>query len=90
MILKIKIIKAGQKVKKDKYLIYNSQDSFAKFKDINEFKELSLYSMNKRLNYFPNRYNKLKIVNPQTDESKNVKDNVLSDIGGIFNELYYI
>ena len=46
--------------------------------------------MNKRLNYFPNRYNKLKIVNPQTDESKNVKDNVLSDIGGLFNELYYI
>ena len=35
-----------------KYLVYNSQHSFAKFKDIDEFKELSLDSMYKRLNDF--------------------------------------
>ena len=40
------------KKKQDKNLIYNSQHSFAKFKDINEFKELSLDSMYKKLNYF--------------------------------------
>ena len=40
------------KKKQDKKLIYNSQHSFVKFKDINEFKELSLDSMYKKLNYF--------------------------------------
>ena len=35
---------------KKKNLIYNSQHSFAKFKHINEFKELSLDSMYKKLN----------------------------------------
>ena len=34
----------------DKCLIYNSQHDFTKFKDINEFKELSLDSMYKKLN----------------------------------------
>ena len=38
------------KKKKDKYLIYNSQHAFTKFKDIDEFKELSLDSMYKKLN----------------------------------------
>ena len=36
----------------DKNLIYNSQHSFRKFKDIDEFKELSLESMYKKLNDF--------------------------------------
>ena len=44
--------------------IYNSQHSFAKFKDINEFKELSLDSMYKKLNDFKERFNKLKAVDP--------------------------
>ena len=35
-----------------KYLVYNSQHSFAKFKDFDGFKELSLDSMYKRLNDF--------------------------------------
>ena len=42
--------KAYNKNKQNKYLVYNSQHSFEKFKDINEFKELSLGSMYKRLN----------------------------------------
>ena len=37
--------KAYNKNKQNKYLVYNSQHSFEKFKDINEFKELSLGSM---------------------------------------------
>ena len=42
--------KVNIKKKQDKNLIYNSQHSFVKLKDINEFKELSLDSMYKKLN----------------------------------------
>ena len=58
------------KNKQNKYLVYNSQNSFAEFKDIDEFKELSLDSMYKILNNFQKRFNKLKIVNPQTDNNE--------------------
>ena len=46
--------------------------------------------MYKRLNDFKKRFNKLKIVNPQTDENKNLQKKVLDDVGDLFNELYYI
>ena len=73
-----------------KYLVYNSQHSFAKFKDFDGFKELSLDSMYKRLNDFQKRFNKLKNVTPQTYENKDLQEKVLNDIGDLFNELYYI
>ena len=44
--------KVNIKKKQDNNLIYNSQHSFTKFKDINEFKELSLDSMYKKLTDF--------------------------------------
>ena len=44
--------KVNIKKKQDKHLIYNSQYSFTKFKDINEFKELLLDCMYKKLNHF--------------------------------------
>ena len=46
--------------------------------------------MYKRLHDFKKRFNKLKIVNPQTDENKNLQKKVLDDVGDLFNELYYI
>ena len=49
---KTNINKVNIKNKQDKILIYNSQHSFTKFKDIDEFKELSLVSMYKKLNDF--------------------------------------
>ena len=70
-------------------MVYNSQDSFAKFKDINEFKELSLESMYKRLKDFQKKFNKLKVVNPQTDENKNLQENVLNNVRDLFNELTF-
>ena len=70
-------------------MVYNSQDSFAKFKDINEFKELSLDSMYKRLKDFQRQFNKLKVVNPQTDENKNLQENVLNNVRDLFNELTF-
>ena len=82
--------KVNIKKKQDKNLIYNSQHSFTKFKDINEFKELSLDSMYKKLNDFKKRFNKLKTVDPQTNENKVLKPKVLDNVGDLFNELYYI
>ena len=70
--------------------MYNPQYSFTKLKDINEFKELSLDSMYKKLNDFKKRFNKLKTVDPQTNENKVLKLKVLLNVGDLFNELYYI
>ena len=42
--------KVNIKKKQNKHLMYNPQYSFTKLKDINEFKELSLDSMYKKLN----------------------------------------
>ena len=78
------------KKKQDKNLIYNSQHSFAKFKDINEFKELSLDSMYKKQNDFKERFNKLKAVDPQTNENKVLKPKVLDNVRDLFNDPYYI
>ena len=49
---KVNINKVNIKKKQDKNLIYNSQHSFTKFKDIDEFKELSLDSMYKKTEWF--------------------------------------
>ena len=82
--------KSKTKKKRDKYLLYNSQQSYSKLKNIDEFKELSLDSMYKRLNDFHERFNMLKNVTPQADENKDLQENNLSDVGDLFIELYYI
>ena len=88
---KINTNRVDSRKKQDKYLVYNSQHSFVKFKDINEFKELSLDSMYKRLNDFKKRFNRLKTVNPQTDENKILKKlKVLDDARDLFDDLYFI
>ena len=81
--------KAYNTNKQNKYLVYNSQHSFAKFKNTNEFKELSLDSMYKRLDNFKKKFNMLKNVNP-IDENEVLKSKVLDDAGDLFNNLYYI
>ena len=77
--------KVNSKKKQDKYLIYNLQHSFTKFRDTNEFKEFSLGSMCKKLNDFKKKFNKLKAVNPQIDENKVMKPKVLGNVGDLFN-----
>ena len=64
--------------KKKKNLIYNSQYSFTKFKDIYEFKELSLDSMYKKLNNFLKKLISLKLLIHNQMKIKS------------FNDLYYI
>ena len=54
--------KMNSKKKQDKYLIYNSQHSFEKFKDIDEFKELSIDSMYKKRNDFLKKVISLKLL----------------------------
>ena len=76
--------------KQNKNLIYNSQYSFVKFRDINEFKELSLDCMHNKLKDFHKKFTKLKNVIPQTEANKKLKEKVLDDVGDLFNELYYI
>ena len=46
--------------------------------------------MHKKLNDFKKRFNKLKAVDPQTDENKVLKPKVLDNVGDLFSELYYI
>ena len=46
--------------------------------------------MYKRLNDFKKRFDRVKTVNPQTDENENLQKNVLDGIGDLFKELYSI
>ena len=46
--------------------------------------------MYKKINDFKKRFNKLKAINPQTDENKVLKLKVIDNVGDLFNDLYYI
>ena len=74
----------------NKNLVYNSQHSFVRLKDADEFKELSLNSMHKKLKNFHKKFTDLKNVTPRTEANKNLKEKVLDDVGDLYNELYYI
>ena len=54
-------------------MVYNSQHSFPKFKDISEFKELSLDSMHKKPKNFHKKIADLKNVTQRTEANKNLK-----------------
>ena len=54
-----KVVKKDKGDKTDKgykHLIYNSQHTFAKFKDVSDFKEILLDSMDKKLNRFRKKF----------------------------------
>ena len=83
-------------------MVYSSQHSLAKFKDIDEFKELPLDSMFKRLNNFIKWFNRFKTVKKQQqqqqkkkkkkkpDNNEVLKQDFLGDVRDLFKELYYI
>ena len=71
-------------------MVYNQQHSFAKFKDISDFKEMSFDSMHKKLSEFHKKFTRFKSVNPQTEPNKDLKTKILDNAGDIFNETYYI
>ena len=76
--------------KQNKNLFHNSRHSFVKFKDTDEFKELSLDSIHKKLKNIHKKFTDLKNVTPRTEANKNLKEKVLDSIRDLFNELYYI
>ena len=73
-----------------KNLIYNSKYSFLKYKDIDEFKELSLDSFYKKLNKFNNQIVNLRNISSRKEEKKELKYQVLSNAKKLYNVLYYI
>ena len=87
---KSKTDKIVKKDKGDKHLVYHPQHSFAKFKDISNFKEMSLDSLHKKLSEFHKKFTRFKSVNPQTEANKDLRAKVLDNAGDIFNEMHYI
>ena len=71
-------------------MLYNSQHSFITFKNISEFKELSLDSTHKKLENFHKKFTDLKNVTPRTKANEELKEKVLNDARDLFNDLYYI
>ena len=65
-----------------KNLIYSTQYSFAKFKNIDDIKEFSLDSMYIKLNDFHKKFTRFKNVAQ--------KNKGLSNAGNLYNDLYYI
>ena len=71
-------------------MIYNSKHSFVKYKDIDEFKELSFDSFYKKLNKSNDEITSLKNVSSRKKEKKELKNQVLFNTKKLYNELYYI
>ena len=71
-------------------MVYNTQHGFVKFKDINDFKEMSFDFMHKKLNEFHKKFEGRKNLTPKTKKNENLKTKVLDGSGDLFNELHYI
>ena len=71
-------------------LIYNAEHSFAKLKNIDNIKKLSLDSIFNLMREYHKKFTSLNILVPQTENNKELKQEVLINSGDIYNELYYI
>ena len=85
-----KINKTPKINNQSKILIYSTQYSFAKFRNIDDIKELSLDSMHKKLSDFHKKFTRFKVVAPRTKDKKILKNKVLSNARNLYNDLYYI
>ena len=74
----------------NKILIYSTEYSFAKFRNIDDIKDLSVDSMCKKLNDFHKKFTRFNIVAPRTKDKKILKNKVLSNPRNLYNDLYYI
>ena len=70
-----------------KKLIYDVNHSFAKLRNIDDIKKLSLNSMFNLMKQYHKKFNSLNKLKPQK-ENKKQKQEVLTNIGDIYNELY--
>ena len=71
-------------------LIYNAEHSFAKLKNIDNIKKLSLDSIFNLMREYHKKFTSLNILVPRTENNKELKQEVLINAGDIYNELYYI
>ena len=73
-----------------KKLIYNAEHSFAKLRNTDDVKKLSLNSMFNLMREYHKKFTSLKNLVPRTKNNKKLKQEVLINAGDIYNELYYI
>ena len=73
-----------------KKLIYNAGHSFAKLRDIDDIKKLSLNSMFNLMREHHKKFTSLNNLVPRTENNKKLKQEVLTNAGNVYNELYYI
>ena len=71
-----------------KKLIYDVNHSFAKLRNIDDIKKLSLDSMFNLMKEYHKKFNSLNKLKPQKENNKKRKQEVLTNIGDIYNELY--
>ena len=73
-----------------KKLIYDVNQSFAKLKNIGDMKKLSLDSMFSIIKEHHKKFNSLDKLKTRTKDNEKPKEEVLTNVGDIYNELYDI
>ena len=73
-----------------KKLIYDVNHSFSKLRNIDDIKKLSLDSMFNLMKEYHKKFNSLNKLKPQKENNKKRKQEVLINVGDIYNELYDI
>ena len=73
-----------------KKLIYDVNHSFAKLRNIDDIKKLSLDSMFSIMKEHHKKFNSLDKLKTRTKDNKQRKEKVLNNVGDIYNELYDI
>ena len=71
-----------------KKLIYDVNHSFAKLRNIDDIKKLSLDSMFNLMKEYHKKFNSLNKFKPQKENNKKRKQEVLTSVGDIYNDLY--
>ena len=73
-----------------KKLVYNSEHSFSKLKNISNIKKLSLDSMFNLMIEYHKKITSLNNLVLRKENNKELKQEVLNNVGDIYNKLYYI
>ena len=73
---------------RSKKLIYDVNHSFAKLRNVDDIKKLSRDSMFNLMKEYHKQLNSLNKLKPQKENNKKRKQEVLNNIGDIYNELY--
>ena len=73
-----------------KKLIYDVNHSFANLRNIDDIKKLSLDSMFDLMKEYHKKFSSLNKLKPQKENNKKRKQEMLTNVGDIYNELYDI